>query len=565
MLPVLVVINIMYREQEKILTDQISDTLNELIEQNNLVIESEIERISQQTTSIILDSATQNVRTESEQYDFQINREIRYLDNLLTNYSITDQSGLNYQLIFPDNELSEEYTYQLSNISQGNILFVDDVDTSDWYARAINNKGVFSIETIEMDDESTIALTRAINDLSNYGNTLGVLTVTNVENLLIENLGNSISYEIIPYLLNERGEVIFKENEVSNEIISDETLEQLSQPEVQDFISIIDDEIFIKESNETYNFSILFRVPLDQLTEQQAVLRNSAVVLTILYLLIAIFVAYYTAKTYILPLQKLARFFRFYIPGNITEDFRKYEGKGEIGKLMIAVQNLSHRVNWLIKDKYQAEMKSKEIELKMLHEQINPHLLYNTLESIQWNSIMNEDWDTASMINDLSSLLRIGLSKGEGLITLEDEIKHVEAYVNLQKKRYDYRFTFENNISDTIHQLLVPKITLQPLVENSIKYGIKNMGDEGKITLQTIIRDDKFELIVSDNGFKDVDVKKINNSLQRNQKNNGVGTYNVDERIKHHFGAMYGLRFERERDKTYVRITLPVKHGRKEK
>lgn len=557
MAPVLVVISLMYKQQEKILTNQISDTLNELIEQNNLVIESEFDRIFQQTTSVVLDSATQNIRTESNQDEYEIFQDIRYLENLLTNHSITDKSNLNYHLVFPDNGLSNQNAYHISNIRDRNILFIDGNSTPEWYENALNNKGKFSLELVESNGESTIALTRAINDLSNYRSTLGVLVVSNIENLLAENLGNSISYEIIPYMLNESGEILFEEN-INFVDWSQETLTHLTDPEIPDFDIITDEEIFIKESNSNYNYSIVFRVPLDRLTEQQMSLRNIAFFLTTIYLLIAFFIAYYIAKLYVVPLQKLTRFFRFYIPGNIADDFKKYEGRGEVGRLMIAVRNLSYRVNRLIKDKYQAQMKSKDIELKMLHEQINPHLLYNTLDSIQWNSIANEDFDTASMISDLSSLLRIGLSNGKSLINLEEEIDHVSAYVNLQKKRYDYDFIYENNIDKNIFNQLVPKITLQPLIENSIKYGIKNMGNEGKITLDSKLYDEYFEIILSDNGFKDIDIDNLNKSLKIKEPDQGVGIFNVEEKIKHYFGSTYGLLFERSNDITKAIIKLPI-------
>lgn len=562
MVPVVVVINTMYREQEKILTNQVSETLNELIEQNSLVLESEFDRIYQQTTSIILDDATQNMRTDDERQDYEVFQDISHLENLLTNQSITDRTGLRYQLVFPYDDLNYQYAYQVTNGNERNIMFHDREVTPNWYEKAITNNGRFSLEVIETSEGATVALTRAIKDLSHYPETLGVLVVSNIENLLEENLGNSVSYEVAPYLLNETGEIYFKGSGTNVDTPSSEIASYLSNENMLNYSTVTDEEIFIKESNENYNFSIAFRVPLDQLTEQQIALSNFAIVITLVYLLIASLIAYYIAKRYIIPLQRLTRYFRFYIPGSIALDFKEYEGKGEIGRLMVAVYNLSYRVNRAIKDKYQAQTKSKEIELNMLHEQINPHLLYNTLESIQWNSIRNEDFETAGMISDLSALLKIGLNKGKNLITIEEELVHVKAYIDLQRKRHDYRFTFENKVNKTLYTQKIPKIILQPLVENSIKYGIKNMGDEGKITIDGNRVGDSIIIVVSDNGFKEVDVDGLNRSISGPHSSNGVGIFNVDERLKHYYGNQYGLKFTRDNGVTKVIMVLPFKKGK---
>ncbi|HEX7057787.1 MAG TPA: sensor histidine kinase, partial [Bacilli bacterium] len=230
------------------------------------------------------------------------------------------------------------------------------------------------------------------------------------------------------------------------------------------------------------------------------------------------------------------------------------------GVLIYSVYDMANRLNHLIQYRYTMEIKQKEAQLRILYQQINPHLLYNTLESIYWKSSLEGHSEAAEMIKELAKLMRIGLSRGRELITLREEMEHASAYARLQQKRYESGFRIHFRIeSDTLDNL-IPKITLQPLIENAIVHGVRNMGEDGEIVVSAEAADHKVIIRVEDNGYKAVDYAAIDQML--NGENAapplGYGLRNVHERIRLHFGAEYGLRFApREQGGTVVTITLP--------
>lgn len=178
----------------------------------------------------------------------------------------------------------------------------------------------------------------------------------------------------------------------------------------------------------------------------------------------------------------------------------------------------------------------REYEIKALHSQINPHFLYNTLDTIIW---MAEFQDTEKVINitkSLANFFRVSLSNGREKITLREEIEHVREYLFIQKQRYEEKLNYSFEIDEDIYEIEVPKIILQPIVENSIYHGIKNLEGAGEIKIYSLTTKDNIQIVIEDNGVGFANTKK-KNSL----KIGGVGIDNVDKRIKFYYGENYGI------------------------
>lgn len=260
------------------------------------------------------------------------------------------------------------------------------------------------------------------------------------------------------------------------------------------------------------------------------------------------------------PLRKLAMFARSHEPGKPLANTPIRERNDEVGVLIYSVHNMANRINNMIHEQYFMEIKQKESQLQLLYQQINPHLLYNTLESIYWKSTLEGNTVSAEMIKDLSKLMRISLSRGRELITIEEELEHAKAYTSLQQKRYEYGFTLLWNVSEGISHYLIPKITLQPLIENAIIHGVMNMGEDGEIIVSVRPEDNNILITVEDNGYKDVDHGAINNLLVNEpaEASSGYGINNVNKRIQLHFGDLYGMRYEaRHVEGTVVIVVIP--------
>jgi two-component system sensor histidine kinase YesM len=260
------------------------------------------------------------------------------------------------------------------------------------------------------------------------------------------------------------------------------------------------------------------------------------------------------------PLRKLAMFARSHEPGKPLSDVRTRERNDEVGVLIYSVHNMANRINDMIHEQYSLEIKQKESQLQLLYQQINPHLLYNTLESIYWKSSLEGHSGSAEMIKDLSKLMRISLSRGRELITIEEELEHAKAYASLQQKRYEYGYTIRWAIEEDVLSCLIPKITLQPLIENAIIHGVINMGEDGEILVSASGNEGCVQLTVEDNGYKPADIADINRLLEDSdpEAGSGYGIRNVHKRIQLHFGSDFGLRYEaRMPEGTRVIVVIP--------
>ena len=213
----------------------------------------------------------------------------------------------------------------------------------------------------------------------------------------------------------------------------------------------------------------------------------------------------------------------------------------------------------MLQNNKEQELKRKN-ELKALQAQINPHFLYNTLDSIVWMAESKKSEEVVLMTSALAKLFRTSISKGEEVISINNEIEHIKNYLIIQKIRYKNKLDFEIDVDDEILHNKVLKIILQPLVENSIYHGIKNKDGIGIITIKGRRIQDKILLQVIDNGtgMTPAEIDKVFNKKGR-QSGSGIGVYNVNQRIKLYYGDEYGLGYESEIDKgTIVSVWLPV-------
>ncbi|VWL85977.1 cache domain-containing sensor histidine kinase [Oceanivirga miroungae] len=181
----------------------------------------------------------------------------------------------------------------------------------------------------------------------------------------------------------------------------------------------------------------------------------------------------------------------------------------------------------------------KKYEIDSLYSQINPHFLYNTLDILIWMIEFEDNEKAIKITKNLSNFFRISLSQGKRVISLEDELKHSENYLEIQKERYQNKLEYIINYKDkSLLECQVPKIIIQPLVENAIYHGIKEIDGVGKIEINVYERSEDLYIEIKDNGIG------INNSHKNKLKLGGVGMKNIDRRIKYYYGEEYGLSIE---------------------
>lgn len=250
----------------------------------------------------------------------------------------------------------------------------------------------------------------------------------------------------------------------------------------------------------------------------------------------------------------------------------RYKGdrKDEIGMLGRSFNTMLAQINNLLDlTELQARQK-REAELQALQAHIKPHFLYNTLDTINWMARKKGAMDVAEVVESLSQLFRIGLSKGNDMILLEQEIEHIYSYLQIQKARYKEKLNFNITIDPKLNNLSVIKLVLQPIVENAIYHGIKERRGPGHIEIIGEEQDGKLVLRVLDDGkgIPKEKLLKLNENLSvtfdsieemRKMNKVGYGVMNVQARIKLTFGDPYGLSIKSEYGKgTIVTILLPI-------
>lgn len=206
----------------------------------------------------------------------------------------------------------------------------------------------------------------------------------------------------------------------------------------------------------------------------------------------------------------------------------------------------------------------RKAEFELLQAQINPHFLYNTLDAIVWSAEAGNQKQVVKMVGSLSDFFRSSLNKGKELVSIREELSHVRSYLEIQQIRYQDILSYDIDVPQELYDNEIPKITVQPVVENALYHGIKNRRGGGKILVTGTVADKDYCIIVSDDGMgMDKDhLEEIRAELSGNSKGNGkiYGLYNVNERIKLFYGEEYGISIDSEYEKgTTVTIRLPKK------
>ncbi len=274
-------------------------------------------------------------------------------------------------------------------------------------------------------------------------------------------------------------------------------------------------------------------LPYDTLYGVLDQILHSLIIAGIIVIIIACFISYFISSNLTRSLRLLREKIVEVSAGNIKA-FLDSNPKDELWDLEQGYNEMLLRISDLLEKNKQEQEKKRELELIALQAQINPHFLYNTLDAIGWLAVLKGQQEIEQMVMELSRFFRLSLHKGDKLISIEDELGIAESYISIEQLRNPGKFDVEYDIQSDIAQLMIPKIILQPIVENAIKHGISQVRRHGHILIRGYRKNDDVYLEVSDNG---------NGFQQKSSKlhGNGYGLKNVNERIQLEYGPQYGL------------------------
>ena len=218
------------------------------------------------------------------------------------------------------------------------------------------------------------------------------------------------------------------------------------------------------------------------------------------------------------------------------------QGKNEILELEESFKKMTLQITELISKIEKEKEKQKITEINFLQAQINPHFIYNALDAIGWKAKINKQFEIDEMIINLATFLRVGLHKGENIISVADELRHVESYLKIEKSRFVDLFDVEFELEDGILNKSVVKVILQPVVENCIIHGFKNMDKKGVITIRAYSDNEDIIFEIEDNGCG-MELPPDGGFPKSQNKSGGYGLYNVNKRLQMYYGEGYGLSF----------------------
>lgn len=280
-----------------------------------------------------------------------------------------------------------------------------------------------------------------------------------------------------------------------------------------------------------------------------------------LLLLLVIILSYYIPRSITMPITRISRVTNQVAKGNLSVRAAAESG-AEARMLSDSLNAMIDKINELLDQVTTEQIRLRKAEFELLQAQINPHFLYNTLDTIVWLAEAGDQKRVVSMVGNLSDFFRTSLNQGKDIISIREELAHVRSYLEIQQVRYQDILRYEITVPEDLYEYKIPKITIQPLVENALYHGIKNKRGQGTITITGERSENGFVLYVRDNGIG-MTQERLNEVRAGIQKLSYTGKeiyglYNVNERIRLNFGETYGISIESTYGEgTCVSISLP--------
>lgn len=283
---------------------------------------------------------------------------------------------------------------------------------------------------------------------------------------------------------------------------------------------------------------------VDELIGNQAEVRYSFLALGLICIFAAILLSVYLSQRVSRPIRQLQTYMKEVEKGNFDIQV-PVPRTIEVGRLARAFNIMVGKIKELMTQTVRDQEQKRKSEMNALQAQINPHFLYNTLDSIIWMAESNKNKEVVLMTSALAKLFRSSISRGEELVPIHNEIEHITNYLMIQKMRYKNKLDYEIDIAESVRHYPTIKVILQPLVENAIYHGIKKKRGPGMIAISSEEKGGDILLTVRDNGIgmDEETVRKLLLPFPPGQGGRGVGVLNVHERLRLYFGPPYGLSF----------------------
>lgn len=455
------------------------------------------------------------------------------------------------------------------------------IEEEDWFKRVYstyrkNRSSFFILSSQELSGEKSedtpyMSIARVMPDKNYYPSPLAILRLDFPESYLNEainpnNFDNALTFLVsdetnrLVSLSSASTESLYRELTLSRPVPDSDTLDSWHRYRLDGT-----DYFVIRQTLPSYPLTLITMLPSKSLLSEYYLHRNFTFLIGGILLVLCLFLSTVLAKTMSGRIIRLTSRMKQVKKGElISLPSSIIQGKDEIGELTSTYNYMIHAMEDLIEKEYLLGQETKNAELKILQAQINPHFLYNTLDMIQWFAEEGMLSQIEESVSSLATFYRLSLSNGKEFISLREEMEHVRSYIRLQRLRFPDTFLYEEELDEGLLDYLLPKTTLQPLVENAITHGLQ---ESKRIPGHLLIKIEKEEgkniriRILDDGaGMKKPPRTTPNGGTSRENSGHGFGIPNVSSRLTLLYGPGYGVVFEHnipEGTIAIVRIPIP--------
>ena len=414
--------------------------------------------------------------------------------------------------------------------------------------------------------ESEIYVTRMVYDRDSY-NEIGLIAI-NIKKEYLESVYTDLSRESLNNIsiLSENNEEIIKQQENSG------ILKNFYRQQLQGRRGFYKDNkagmLVSYVLLEDPSWKIVYHIPLKELYREMDTLKRWVLLIIVYGLIILSVLSVLTSVDIITPINKLVEGMKKVEKGNKHEDI-ELDRSDELGYLSESFNRMSKKIDYLVNRIYKEEIALKEAEIKALQAQINPHFLFNTLENINWMARLNGVPEISETVSALAKLIDGSIGRGDRTISLREELEYIDNYMTVLKNRYEDRLEVIKILDEGLMDKKIPRLLIQPLVENAVKHGIGKSRRKGVIRLEAFREEGHIVFEVEDNGMGMTaeELEALNKRLQEDElilEGNGtaparksIGLENVNRRIKLLYGSSYGVKIESSYDE-YTKVTVRI-------
>lgn len=449
-----------------------------------------------------------------------------------------------------------------------------DLNTQEWYRSALESPEGSMITSshvqhiISGERPWVITLSRGIRDHDGSGEKEGVFFIDLNYSAISELCDQStVGTKGYAFILDAKGEIVYhpQQQQLYNELQT-ENIGLIMESDSDTVLTGTgsDGKLYSISKSEKTGWTVVDCTSVRELLRKSRQAQSIYILTAIVLVIAALLFSRFMARSITLPIQKLRDSMKQVQEGDFSVSDVVVDSKNEIGSLTKSFDVMTHRIQDLMEQNIHEQEQKRKSELKALQSQINPHFLYNTLDSIIWMAEGKKNEEVVLMTASLARLLRQSISNEDEVVPIANEVEYARGYLTIQKMRYKDKLEFQIEVDPSILHIPLIKLVLQPIIENAIYHGLKYKESKGLLIVKGFMKDGNAVLQVIDDGVG-MDEETLNHIYERhkvNYQSNGVGVYNVQKRLQLYYGEDYGITYESEVGKgTTATITIP---GRQE-